>query len=453
MCESNCFLLSAYTVDGINTNQSILDWIQTLNNTINVTIKKTTLLNTNWFYDEHSGQIVNENRSFFQISGFKFGKIKQPIFIQNEIGYLGMLCRSIDGVLHFLVQAKIEPGNINKIQLSPTIQSTKSNFTQAHGGNKPFYLDWFLNAEKHTIIVDQIQSEQSSRFFGKRNRNIIIMLNENTKVEEYPSHKWVTLGQLKSFMRIDNLVNMDTRTVLSCIPFYKYDFTSILIETPFTRSISHGNQPNILPELYRYINNYKMFCNDKQELLPLYALNNWETIINDDIEEFICKTGHPFKIVFCDISIEGREIKHWGQPLFEAQGMATLGLFTRVNNGIQEYLIHAKPEAGCFDKIELGPTVQLEATDNTLNEVEKIFIEHYTNNIGIKHNVMLSEEGGRFYHEQNKNILIEITPNRIDNPPPGYWWCTYRTLNKLTQINNILNIQLRNLISLLEFNG
>ena len=34
------------------------------------------------------------------------------------------------------MQAKIEPGNINKIQLSPTIQATKSNFTQKHGGRK-----------------------------------------------------------------------------------------------------------------------------------------------------------------------------------------------------------------------------------------------------------------------------------------------------------------------------
>jgi oxidase EvaA len=62
---------------------------------------------------------------------------------------------------------------------------------------------------------------------------------------------------------------------------------------------------------------------------------------------------------------------------------------------------------------------------------------------------LLSEEGGRFYHEQNKNIVIEIEPKLISEPPPGYWWCTYRTLNKLVQINNILNIQLRNLLSLL----
>ena len=30
---------------------------------------------------------------------------------------MGILCKKIDGVLYFLMQAKIEPGNINKQQL------------------------------------------------------------------------------------------------------------------------------------------------------------------------------------------------------------------------------------------------------------------------------------------------------------------------------------------------
>ena len=34
--------------------------------------------------------------------------------------------------------------------------------------------------------------------------------------------------------------------------------------------------------------------------------------------------------------------------------------------------------------------------------------------------------------------------------PKGYVWSDYGTLNILTQINNCLNIQLRNLLSLLE---
>jgi oxidase EvaA len=143
-------------------------------------------------------------------------------------------------------------------------------------------------------------------------------------------------------------------------------------------------------------------------------------------------------------------VRSWGQPLFEAQGMAMFGLLTRVNNGLQEFLVRAKPEPGCFDKIELGPTVQLEATEEPGNEIEQLFFERYREKQGVKNNVVLSEEGGRFYHEQNKNVIMEIDANILADPPPGYWWCTYRTLNKLTQVNNILNIQLRNLLSIWE---
>ena len=444
----NLFFISWSSNEGIFSSEELLSWISDLNSNINVTINKTTLINTKWFYNEKYGQITNNSYAFFQISGIRNNNIEQPILLQNEIGYLGILCKPINGILHFLMQAKIEPGNINKIQISPTIQATKSNFTQAHGGNKPAYLDWFLNTDKHCIIVDQIQSEQSSRFLGKRNRNIIIMLDENIEIEELPSHKWMTLGQIKNFMRIDNLVNMDTRTVLSCIPFYKCNFNSH--DTSLTRSITQGNQPDILQKIYVYINNYKMFNENKLELVPLYSLKNWQTIIKDNIEEFSCKTDYPFKIVFCDISIEGREVRHWGQPLFEAHGMATFGLFTRIKDDIQEFLVCAKPEIGCYDKIELGPSIQMESTEKPDNTIEKLFFEYYnTKKQCIKHDVILSEEGGRFYHEQNKNIIIEIESDLISDPPPGYWWCTYRTLNKLTQINNILNIQLRNLLSLL----
>ena len=40
--------------------------------------------------------------------------------------------------------------------------------------------------------------------------------------------------------------------------------------------------------------------------------------------------------------------------------------------------------------------------------------------------------------------------SRIENEQDGYFWVDYKTLNTLVQVNNCLNIQLRNLLSLLE---
>lgn len=443
----------------LNTFEDIKDWIAVRNRTICVEINKIALENDSfWFYDTECGIITNKNHSFFSISGFTNSNnqsidSEQPILIQDEIGYLGILCKVIDGTLYFLMQAKIEPGNVNKIQLSPTIQATKSNFTQKHGGAKPPYLEYFIQAHKYQIVVDQIQSEQSGRFYKKRNRNIVICVDED--IDVLPSHKWVTLGQIKKLMKIDNLVNMDTRTVLASIPYsklylistHKKQIQDCFKNQQLFQSIicqSHNSLVNI----YHSINNYKMFNNLKTNLIPLFSLQNWH--MNNG--EFICKHNFDFKVIFCDIAIEGREVKRWTQPLFEAIGMATFGLLINNDDGITEFLVRICPEPGCFDQLEIGPSVQISSIQetSTYDAVSVLFFKLLSQHKGIKYKVDLSEEGGRFFQEQNHNVIIEISKNEIQSLPDGYFWVTFGTLNELVQINNCLNIQLRNLLSLFE---
>ena len=136
-----------YQNQGVETMESILEWIAGRNKTVAVNIQKSSLSKSPfWFYDKQRGTIHNRNDSFFQIVGIEKERedgtiIRQPVILQQEIGILGVICKEIRGVMHFLMQAKIEPGNVNKIQISPTIQATKSNLTQKHGGAKPPYLE------------------------------------------------------------------------------------------------------------------------------------------------------------------------------------------------------------------------------------------------------------------------------------------------------------------------
>lgn len=440
----------AETEGKVYSTAELLEWVKERNEDIQVDIRKTDFgTDTVWKYIENEGIIANPQRSFFTISGLESDKIQQPILIQNEIGYLGILCKKIDGILHLLMQAKIEPGNVNKVQISPTIQATKSNFTQKHGGKRPAYLEYFLEANKHEIVVDQIHSEQSSRFIGKRNRNIIIVVDEDVEVEVLPNYRWMTLGQIKQLMKYDNLVNMDTRTVISCIPFHLALPEAAL---PFFQDIALYNSTylgdgiNHLPEIYHQINNYRMFNDKKLQLIPLHSMSDWEW----QDGEFVCKNGYHFKIVFCDISIEGREVKHWAQPLFEAVGMAIFGLICCEVDGILRFIVKCKKEIGNFDGPELGPTLQLEADEQPTDEIERFFMSCYKQKCGVTHDVILSEEGGRFYHEQNRNIILRLAVEDIPPLPKGYFMVDYKTLNNLVQINNTLNIQLRNLMSLLE---
>ncbi len=454
------FIRSAVDFGTESEMQELLSWVSEKNESLKVSIRKNGLSDSpNWFYDEERGEIRNTQNSFFQIRGFRHYNegelvLEQPIIIQDEIGYLGIICRRIGGVLKFLMQAKIEPGNVNKIQISPTIQATKSNFTQKHGGKRPAYIDYFLNADRYNIIFDQIQSEQSSRFLGKRNRNIMIEVDE--EIEVLPSHRWMTLGQIKRLMRIDNLVNMDTRTVLSCLPFSLFhpsaeeliELASLFRDKALLASMFSEPERDTFIRIYRYINNYKMLHAGKSELLPLDKLESWQ--FTD--KAVAHKERYPFQVIFADIEIEGREVTHWTQPLFEAVGMATFGLIMADFDGKTKFLVRALPEAGCFDGIELSPSVQLEAgaEEEEYNEIQRLFFELMKEEECIKNNVILSEEGGRFYCEQNKNIILKVEKERIGALPEGYFWVDFSTLNHMIQYNNVLNIQLRNLLSLLE---
>ena len=352
------------------------------------------------------------------------------------------------------MQAKIEPGNVNKIQISPTIQATKSNFTRRHGGNIPPYLEYFSNAGQYEIVVDQIQSEQSSRFYKKRNRNIIIHVDDTVDVLE--SHKWMTLGQIKELMSVDNLVNMDTRTVLSCIPFSKellsegelQEVEKSFVDRALYRSIFADVSDSIFQKIFNKINDYKMYKKEYSRLVPLKSLKSWDI----GKKEIVCKSPYDFKIIYCHIEIEGREVKCWEQPLVQALGIAVLGIFTCIKDGVRKFLVRVKPEVGCFDSVEIGPVVQLEPANprNMLDSVETKFMEKLERQEGIIKDVMLSEEGGRFYHEQNRNVIIEISPDEIVKVPTEYFWVDFATLNRMVQFNNCLNIQLRNLLSLLD---
>ena len=226
--QSIDLLVSAATQENpYMSNGRFFNWLQNLNLQVIFEVDFVPIAQMqNWQFDSQKN-IRHNSGKFFSIEGIKVktefnGKIKewtQPIINQPEVGFLGIICQKKNGILYFLMQGKIEPGNVNKIQLSPTLQATKSNFSQVHGGKTPPFLSYFKDEIKgRHIIVDQLQSEQGARFLKKRNRNMIIQIDDEIIIDDIPdNYCWLTLGQLKYFLTYPNLINMDTRTVLSCI--------------------------------------------------------------------------------------------------------------------------------------------------------------------------------------------------------------------------------------------
>ena len=444
-----------------NTTEEIRQWIERRNREVEVKVDKIPFAEMKMWHSEEDGSIRHDSGRFFSIVGIDVqtdygdnNHWRQPIILQPEVGYLGILTKEIDGVLYCLMQAKIEPGNVNCVQISPTLQATKSNYRRVHEGKSPNYLEYFVNAKPENIILDQLQSEQGARFMRKRNRNIIIKVDEDVPVLE--DFRWMTLGQIKELMHYDNMVNMDTRTVLSGLKISDYitPLDGMRGMSQFGKDMvlsSNTNHSYIctrdhLSWLTNLKAHYDLFVN----FCPVLDLPGWKKteseIVRDD--------GKYFKIIGVNVTISNREVSSWCQPLVQPMQQGLCAFIIRKINGVYHFLVQAKLECGNFDVIELAPTVQC-LTGNVYadNIVKPAFADYVLNTPKnqVIFDTLQSEEGGRFFKEQNRNMIIEVGEDFPLDLPERYTWMTLRQIYKFLRFNNYLNIQARSLISALPY--
>ena len=463
-------LNSLYQNQSLVSNNSIIDWIGQRNQNTLVNVDTVPFKNLNkWHFENNTGNLVHDSGRFFSIEGIKvrtdYGNSKewdQPIINQPEIGFLGIIAKEIDGVLYFLMQAKIEPGNVNCVQISPTLQATKSNYNCVHQGKSPLYLNYFQNVRPENIILDQLQSEQGARFLRKRNRNIIIRVEEDIPV--YEDFCWMSISQIKQMMLRDNMVNMDTRTVLSGILWneaFKLEFDvsgiykflennnvsefwkEIAISSISTEGIYTIN--NVLSWLSQLKSQYDLFVNR----ISLKEAKSW--IIKED--EIVREDRKYFRVIGANITISNREVQSWSQPLVQPMQEGICAFIVKKINNIYHFLVQAKLECGNFDIFELAPTVQCLTGGYTDVSVKPLFLDYILNisKDQILFDTLQSEEGGRFFKEQNRNMIVIAKDDFNCSIPNTYIWMTLGQLYQFLKFNNYLNIQARSLLSLLSF--
>lgn len=176
-----------------------------------------------WSIDPESGVIAHETGEFFRVIGVRVENASQrempswdqPIIYQPEMGILGILVQRRNGVDHYLLQAKAEPGNIGKLQLSPTLQSTVSNLRRAHGGLKSPFADLFEDPRPGTVIYARYQGEDGGRMHLKTNLNMLVRLSEGESLEVPDDFVWVTMYQIKQLLKYENVINIAVRSVIS----------------------------------------------------------------------------------------------------------------------------------------------------------------------------------------------------------------------------------------------
>ncbi|QWD16531.1 NDP-hexose 2,3-dehydratase [Polynucleobacter paneuropaeus] len=461
--QQDPLLQSAIHLDGVNSEKDILDWVQKNleSNQYEVNLTPLTKLK-GWKFLDDRKCYGHESGKFFQIQGLEVSldrggyvfRWSQPIINQPEVGILGFISKKIDGVLHVLAQAKMEPGNVNLIQISPTVQATRSNYTQAHGGRKPKYIEYFIDGGKKNILLDQLQSEQGARYLEKRNRNIIIQIPDDAFVEAQNDFIWMTLGQLQKLMRYPNLVHLDCRSILGSIAYgaqgfglkdADYDFSSLALGSIInqdTNDLDHG-----LSKAIAWITEQKSFNQIEKKIVPLSQVPKW--IVDDN--EIYHQSGKFFSIVGVSVRATNREVAGWDQPLVFSKAGGIIGLLARVQNGILRFLIQALPEPGLIDLVELAATVQF--TPENYSDTSEIAIPPFAQFFinpdqgSIRFDSVLSDEGGRFYHSMQRHLVVEIDEDLQIQIPKNYLWMTLREIQAFARFSNQVNIELRSMLS------
>ena len=104
------------------------------------------------------------------------------------------------------------------MELAPTVQCLTGN-VYAENTIKPAFAEYVLNAPKEQIVFDTLQSEEGGRFYKEQNRNMIIEVGEDFPRELPECYTWMTLRQIYKFLRFNNYLNIQARSLISALSY------------------------------------------------------------------------------------------------------------------------------------------------------------------------------------------------------------------------------------------
>ncbi|MFE3019795.1 NDP-hexose 2,3-dehydratase family protein [Streptomyces sp. NPDC059256] len=413
-----------------------------------------------WRQDPDTGNLHHHSGGFFSVEGLSTSRPQgpvqhwtQPVIHQPEIGVLGLLVKEFDGVLRALVQAKVEPGNRNGLQLAPTVQATRSNYLRVHQGKPVPYLEFFREPWRHRQIADVRQSEQGSWFYRKRNRNMVV--EAVGEVQLLDGFIWLTIGEIQELLAVEDTVNMDLRSVLSCLPLTGPGLDTVLrsdgsgFRGALVRSCATASgSRHPTGELLHWMTEMRTRTEVSARLLPLDRLSGWQRTP----ERISHESGEFFSVIGVDVTAGGREVAHWSQPMIRQHGRGVIALLVAEFDGVLHALMHARVEPGFLDVVELAPTVQ--CIPDSLAALPATARPEFLDTVlsaapeQIRYDTVLSEEGGRFYHALNRYLIVEVAPTKIEHP--DYRWTAVHQLTELLRHSHYLNIQARSLVACLH---
>ncbi len=423
----------------IDSSHGMEDWFDRAREHASLSVARIPFVeSTQWALKD--GVLAHTSGRFFQVAGISYERRgrshSQPIIIQRETGILGFCLRDHE----LLAYAKVEPGNIGAVQLAPTCQATASNLDRVHGGELPSFAPWFRSANA-VFAHDSLQSEQGTRFWGKRNRNVLLI--SGAPQAAYPTHAWLATDAILEWTKCDFMINTDARSVLVCSPW------ELLVDRePFARYAgafstelrgsfeSVGTQKDPAAVQAMVVSRRASLSRPSQ--VPLDALEHWR-LTDTGVVPLL---GRPFEVIQIRVHVRGRETPSWDQPIISSAGEGYAELVCGRIGGLLHFLFVLQAEPGLHNLVELGPSLVVEPGGPAPAET-------YASHAGasVLAQCRQSDEGGRFFRDISTYRLVDA--GDAFAPPDDGCWLTLAQVRTLLSEGGWFTNEARSALSLL----
>jgi len=180
----------------------------------------------------------------------------------------------------------------------------------------------------------------------------------------------------------------------------------------------------------------------RAEVVPLEAVRGWR--MDREAGGLVHESGRFFSVIGLRVRrIEGEGELSWDQPIVEQPETGILGVAARRIRGVLHVCLQAKVEPGNIGGAQLSPTVQ--ATYSNYSRFHggraprflELFLDPPPERVVFSR--LQAEDGGRFLHKVNRNMLVlagRALPLRL---PERFIWVTLRQLARLVRRPNIVN--------------
>jgi len=425
-------------------------------------------------WDLADGTLRHDTGGFFSVVGIRgsiradgpsslLHVVEQPLIHQPEIGILGILLRIRGCRAEALVQAKAEPGNVDGVQLSPTVQATESNYRRLHGGAPTPYLEYFTRRGPWAVLTDGLQSEQGTRFLCKYNRNVTILVREDGPAPVSESWRWCEVSSVLQALGRDFCVNTDMRSVLAssdwralaggATPFAAWrgrgGWGEALLESLLAPDEMAENPFDLLP---RVLEEFRGSIDIAVDLVPLHRLRGWRTD-GGGIRDL---SSRRFEVAGFRVRAPDREVPAWDQPLVRDMAEGEVVLAAQRRKGLLHFLLRPSLEVGFREKAQYGPSWQKppeaphEGAPRTADPVEGALAALLCGREATERLACLqSEEGGRFYRSASRYRVVELA-EAADLPlSRGARFATLSQIRRLLAAPGSLTNEARSAVALL----